>query len=82
MDSATATGVGLPISTRGSVFIAILLHAGSNAAVSLGGQLLPSEMPAWVHAIVYASGLGVIAYGVCAALLVLLTRGHLGYRRA
>ena len=67
--------------TRGNVLIAILLHAGSTAALSLGGQLLPSEMPAWVHAFVYASGLAVIVYGVCAALLVLLTRGQLGYRR-
>ncbi|HEX6739230.1 MAG TPA: CPBP family intramembrane glutamic endopeptidase [Vicinamibacteria bacterium] len=67
--------------TRGSVLLAgILLHAASNAATSLGGQLLPPEMPAWVHALVYASGIGAIAYGACAVLLALWTRGRLGYR--
>jgi membrane protease YdiL (CAAX protease family) len=67
--------------TRGSVLLAgILLHAASDAATSLGGQLLPPEMPAWVHAVVYASGIGAIAYGACAVLLALWTRGRLGYR--
>ena len=67
--------------TGGSVFIAILLHSASSAAGGLGVRLLPAELPGWVHAVVYASGPAAIGYGACAALLVLLTRGQLGYRR-
>jgi membrane protease YdiL (CAAX protease family) len=63
--------------TRGSILIAILLHGASNAAVSLGPKLLPAQMPAWIHQIVYASGIGVLSYGVCALLLVAFTRGRL-----
>jgi membrane protease YdiL (CAAX protease family) len=65
--------------TEGSLLIAILLHAASNAAVSLGPKLLPAQMPAWVHLIVYSSGIGVLSYGVCALLLLAFTRGRLAY---
>jgi membrane protease YdiL (CAAX protease family) len=65
--------------SRGSILIAILLHGASNAAVSLGPKLLPAQMPAWTHQIVYSSGIGVLSYGVCALLLVALTRGRLAY---
>jgi membrane protease YdiL (CAAX protease family) len=65
--------------TRGSVLLAILVHGASNAAVSMGPKLLPTTMPAWVHLIVYSSGIGVLAYSVCALLLIGLTRGRLSY---
>lgn len=65
--------------TRGSILIAILLHGASNAAVSLGPKLLPTQMPAWVHLVVYSSGIGAVSYGACALLLIALTRERLAY---
>lgn len=66
--------------TRGSILLAILLHGASNAAISLGPKLLPAQMPAWVHLVVYSSGIGALSYGVCALLLIALTRGRLAYQ--
>jgi membrane protease YdiL (CAAX protease family) len=66
--------------TRGSIFIAILMHSAGNAAAGVGGLLLPQSMPSWLHLFVYSSGIGVLAYGVWAVVLVILTRGRLSYR--
>jgi uncharacterized protein len=65
----------------GSVWIAILMHASSNAASRLLEELIPAQLvlpapfdalsPGWIN---------VIAYGVVAILLVIFTRGRLGYR--
>jgi membrane protease YdiL (CAAX protease family) len=69
--------------TQGSILMAILMHGAPNAAVALGGAaLLPATMPAWVHTVVYSSGIGVLSYGVFAIALVILTRGRLSYRSA
>lgn len=66
---------------RGSVWIAILMHASSNAASTLLGQVIPpgASFPAsfqWLS----PDWLNVIIFGLVAILLVILTRGRLGYR--
>lgn len=70
--------------TRQSVLIAMLLHASSNAASQYLGELLQQAdivLPTtgWMGALLSNSWLNVVAYGIAALLLILLTRGRLGY---
>lgn len=67
--------------TRGSVWIAILLHASSNAASNLVGSLIPKgvELTGWQSAL-NAGWLNVMAFSLAAVLLIIFTRGKLGYR--
>lgn len=67
--------------TRGSVWIAMLLHASSNAASNLVGSLIPEgvELTGWQIAL-NDGWLNVIAFGLVVVLLVIFTRGRLGYR--
>ena len=68
--------------TRGSVWMAMVLHASSNAASQLVGSLIPEDMPLTGWMKVLESGwINVIVFTVVAVLLVLLTRGTLGYSR-
>lgn len=57
---------------RGSILVAILLHAASNASDKVFGGLVPS-VPAHMGTTVLA------LYAVVAALLIVATRGRLGY---
>lgn len=67
--------------TRGSVWIAILLHASSNAASNLVGSLIPEgvELTGWQSAL-NDGWLNVIAFGLAAIAIVIFTRGRLGNR--
>lgn len=67
--------------TRGSVWIAILLHASSNSASNLVGSLIPKgvELTGWQSAL-NAGWLNVMAFSLAAVLLIIFTRGKLGYR--
>ena len=66
--------------TRGSVWMAMVLHASSNAASQLVSSLIPKDMPltGWMKAL-ESGWINVIVFTVVAILLVLLTRGTLGY---
>jgi hypothetical protein len=66
---------------RGSVLIAILMHASSNAASRLMEELIPQEvtMAAPIQAL-SPDWINVIIFGLVAILLVIFTRGRLGYR--
>jgi membrane protease YdiL (CAAX protease family) len=66
--------------TRGSIFIAMLTHAASNAASSYLGRVLPADMPlsGWAQAL-GPDWLNAVAFGTAALLLILLTRGRLAY---
>jgi membrane protease YdiL (CAAX protease family) len=67
--------------TRGSVWIAMVLHASSNAASKLVGELVPKdvELTGWLK-LLNSGWINVIAFALAALLLVILTRGTLGYR--
>jgi membrane protease YdiL (CAAX protease family) len=67
---------------RGSVLLAMLLHAASNAASMLLTAIIPADPPltGWARAFVGGGWISVFAFGAAAALLVILTRGRLGYR--
>lgn len=66
--------------TNGSVWIAILLHASSNAASNLVGSLIPEgvELTGW-QSVLESGWLNVIAFSVGAILIVMLTKGRLGF---
>jgi uncharacterized protein len=74
--------------TGGSVLLAILLHAASNAISGWLGALLTetglqSRRRAWrASSHQQARSTGSLAYGLVALLLVVTTRGRLGYRPA
>jgi membrane protease YdiL (CAAX protease family) len=72
--------------TRGSLLIAILVHAGSfNASSSLMNALIPAHpaLSGWQAALYSSSwnnGGSLIPFAVFAVLLIVATRGRLGYR--
>jgi uncharacterized protein len=69
--------------TRGSVLLATLTHGCGDAAGSLVALLIPAQLvvSGWAQPIVYSSwqGMNVISFGICALLLLVFTRGRLGY---
>jgi hypothetical protein len=57
--------------TKGSVFVAIVVHASIDTfSIPMGGLFSPSEV---------ANGI-LLSFGVLVVLIVALTRGRLGYR--
>ena len=66
--------------TRGSVWMAMVLHASSNAASQLVSSLIPEDMvlTGWMK-VLESGWINVIVFAAMAILLVLLTRGTLGY---
>jgi membrane protease YdiL (CAAX protease family) len=65
--------------TRGSLLLMILFHSASNAAIALGGRVLPAEMSDTVRSIVYNGWIPAIGYGLSGLVVVIWTRGALGY---
>jgi membrane protease YdiL (CAAX protease family) len=67
--------------TRASILIAMLVHAASNAASTFLGRLIPVDAPLapWAEAL-GGDWINVIAFGTAAVLLVLVTKGRLGYK--
>ena len=65
--------------TRGSILLMILLHSSSNAAISVGARVLPTELSPAVHAFVYSGWIPAIMGAAIAILILIFTRGRLGY---
>jgi membrane protease YdiL (CAAX protease family) len=67
---------------KGSILIAILIHAAANAASGLVSQLLPANpsLSGLAHALYYDNWCNVIAFGAVAVLLIVFTRDRLGYQ--
>lgn len=68
--------------TRGSILIAVLVHASINASSSALGAALVGAVPqsAGMQAFVDAGWVNALTFGVVALLLVAITRGQLSYR--
>ncbi len=70
--------------TRGSVLIATLTHGCNNAAGSLGALLIPAQLvvSGWARPFIYGGwqAENIVIFGTCAVLLIIFTRGRLGYR--
>lgn len=67
---------------RGSIFIAILIHAAANAATGVLNQLVPAHpsLSGLATALYNDNWDLVIAFGAVAVLLIVCTRGRLGYK--
>lgn len=68
--------------THGSILLMILLHSSSNAAISVGARILPTDLSPAMHAFVYSGWIPAIMGGVIAIPVVLLTNGRLGYSKS
>ncbi|MFN8440293.1 MAG: type II CAAX endopeptidase family protein [Caldilineaceae bacterium] len=65
--------------TRGSILLMILLHSSSNAAISVGSQVLPVPLSDEMSAFVYSGWIPAITYVILAAIILIATRGKLSY---
>ena len=67
-------------STRGSLLLMILLHSSSNAALSVGANVVPTNLSAGMHTFVVSGWIPALMGGIVASVILLGTRGHLAYR--
>lgn len=65
--------------TRGSILLMILLHSSSNAAISIGSQVLPPNLSNSMSSFVYGGWLPAMTYSIIAVVVWLATRGTLSY---
>jgi len=67
--------------TGGNVWIAIVLHASGNAAVKLVSELIPQDvvLSGWLK-VLNSGWINLIAFGIVAVILVIVSRGRLGYQ--
>ena len=63
------------------MWIAIVLHTSGNAAVRLLSELIPQDvvLSDWLR-VLDSGWINLIAFGIVAALLLILSRGRLGYQ--
>ena len=67
--------------TRGSILLMILLHSSSNAAISVGAKVLPTNLSTGMHAFVFSGWIPAIMGGIVAILILIFTKGSLGYKK-
>jgi len=67
--------------TRGSILLMILLHSSSNAAISVGARVLPTELTDTMNQLVYGGWIPVITYSILAFIMLAATRGRLSYQK-
>ena len=67
--------------TRGSILLMILLHSSSNAAISVGSRVLPTDLSEGMNAFVQSGWIPTITYSIIALIVVIATRGKLSYRK-
>jgi membrane protease YdiL (CAAX protease family) len=67
--------------TGGNVWIIIVLHASGNAAVKLLSEIIPKDVvfTGWLK-VLDSGWVNLIAFGVVAVILVIVSRGRLGYQ--
>lgn len=65
--------------TGGSILLMILLHSSSNAAISVGARVLPTNLAGGMHAFVFSGWIPALMAGLIAILIVIFTRGSLAY---
>ena len=67
--------------SHGSILLMILLHSSSNAAISVGARVLPTDLSPAMHAFVFSGWIPAIMGGVLAILILVFTKGRLGYSK-
>ncbi len=68
--------------TRGSILLMILLHSSSNAAISVGARVLPTNLPPDLQAFVFSGWIPALMSGIVAIAILIFTRGSLSYRNS
>lgn len=68
--------------TRGSILLMILLHSSSNAAISVGAKVLPTNLTAGMHAFVFSGWIPALMGGMVAILILIFTKGGLSYKKS
>lgn len=68
--------------TRGSIPLMILLHSSSNAAISVGVRVLPTDLSPAMHSFVYGGWIPALMGAMIAILILTFTKGHLGNPKA
>jgi uncharacterized protein len=66
--------------THGSILLMILLHSSSNAAVSIGARVLPTDLSPAMISFVYSGWIPAITSTIIALLVLIFTRGRLSYK--
>jgi len=66
--------------TGGSILLMILFHSSSNAAVSVGIRVLPTNLSESMNAFVNSGWIPVICYSILALIVIIATRGNLSYK--
>ena len=67
---------------RGSILLMILLHSSSNAAISIGAKVLPTNLSAGMRTFVFSGWIPAIMGGIVAILILIFTQGSLSYRKS
>jgi hypothetical protein len=60
----------------------ILLHSSSNAALSVGARVLPTDLSGTMNNLVYGGWVPVITYSIIAIIVLAATRGRLSYQKS
>jgi len=68
--------------TRGSLLLMILLHSSSNAAISVGAKVLPTNLSAGMHTFVFSGWIPALMGGIAALLILIFTKGSLSYKKS
>ncbi len=67
--------------TRGSILLMILMHSSSNAAISIGSRVLPTNLSDGMNSFVYGGWIPAITYSIIAMVVIIATRGKLSYEK-
>jgi membrane protease YdiL (CAAX protease family) len=66
--------------TDGSILLMILFHSANSAAIALGGKVLPADIPASLQPLIFNAWIPAITHIAFGLLIVIITRGKLGYK--
>lgn len=67
--------------TRGSILLMILFHSSSNASISVGARVLPTDLSPTMQAFVFSGWIPALTFAAIALIVVIATRGQLSYNR-
>ena len=67
--------------TRSSILLMILFHSSSNAAISVGARVLPTDLSPSMHEFVFSGWIPALTYTVIALIVIIATRGNLSYKK-
>lgn len=66
--------------TRGSILLMILFHSSSNAALSIGARVLPTDLSPSMHEFVFSGWIPALTYSIIALIVIIATRGNLSHK--